>query len=120
MMIQTISNAAGAGAQTPAPAAPAAKARSAPAQQDAVPVAAQAAAAPEPAELRKVADQINAQLRALAQGIRFSVDDDTGRTIVRVLDTETGQVLRQIPSEEMLAISQSLERLQGLLLQQEA
>src|SRR5687768_15893350 len=120
MIIQTISNAAGAGGQTPAPAPPVPRARAPGSAQEPVSPAAPGIAHAEPAELRKVVDGINDQLRALAQGIRFTVDDETGRTVVRILDTETGQVIRQIPSEEMLAISQSLERLQGLLLKQEA
>jgi flagellar protein FlaG len=40
--------------------------------------------------------------------------------VVRVVDTATDQVIRQIPSEVALAISQSLEKLQGLLVRQQA
>jgi flagellar protein FlaG len=39
---------------------------------------------------------------------------------VRVVDTVTGEVIRQVPSEELLAISRSIDKLQGLLLRQEA
>jgi flagellar protein FlaG len=40
--------------------------------------------------------------------------------VVKVVDTETDQVIRQIPSEEMLAIARNIDRLQGLLVKQEA
>lgn len=71
-------------------------------------------------QVKEAARKINEQLTAMRQGLQFSVDEATGHTIVRVLDSETGQTIRQIPSEEALAISQSLERLQGVLLKQEA
>jgi len=70
--------------------------------------------------VKEAAHRINEQLRALQQGLQFSVDEATGHTVVLVLDSETGQTIRQIPSEEALAISQSLERLQGILLKQQA
>lgn len=76
--------------------------------------------APDGDQVREATQRINEQLRALQQDIHFSVDEETGHTIVRVLDGATGQTIRQIPSEEALAISQSLERLQGVLLKQQA
>jgi len=71
-------------------------------------------------QVKEAARKINEQLNALRQGLEFSVDEATGSTVVRVVDGETGQTIRQIPSEEVLAISRSLERLQGVLLKQEA
>lgn len=50
----------------------------------------------------------------------FSVDDDTGRTIVKVVDSETKEVIRQIPSQEMLEISKALDGLKGLFVHQQA
>lgn len=50
----------------------------------------------------------------------FSIDDATEKLIVRVTDASTGELIRQLPSEEALAIARSLDRLQGLLLKQEA
>jgi flagellar protein FlaG len=52
--------------------------------------------------------------------LQFSIDDDTGKTIVRVSDAETGEMIRQIPSKELLEIARSLDKLQGLLLKQKA
>ena len=71
-------------------------------------------------QLGLAVERINEQLRAAAQNIRFSIDEDTGKTIVRVVDSNSGELIRQIPSEEVLAVSRSLERLQGLLLRQQA
>lgn len=90
------------------------------------PVAAQQQAPkPEPAvsaaDVREAADKINKVLRTLvSSSLEFSVDQDSGQTIVRVVDVETKDVIRQIPNEEALAIAKSLGKLQGLLIQQKA
>jgi len=70
-------------------------------------------------QVRRAAETINRQLQAVAPNLRFSVDEDTGKTVVRVVDTDTGEIIRQVPSEEVLAISRSIDRLQGLLFHQE-
>ena len=70
--------------------------------------------------IHEVARQINAFLKSSSAGVEFAVDGQTDRVIVRVVDAETKQVIRQMPSEEMLAISLSLDRISGLLLEQKA
>lgn len=58
--------------------------------------------------------EMNDFVKPAVSSVEFSVDDDTGRTIVKMIDTETNKVVRQFPTEEALAISKSLDRLQGL------
>ncbi|MCL5061106.1 MAG: flagellar protein FlaG [Candidatus Thermoplasmatota archaeon] len=58
----------------------------------------------------------NAYVQSVSTNIQFTLDQDTGRTVVKMVDTETEEVLRQFPSEEMLAISRSIDRMQGLLI----
>ena len=70
-------------------------------------------------QVRHAAETINRQLQVVAPNLRFSVDEDTGKTVVRVVDTDTGEIIRQVPSEEVLAISRSIDRLQGLLFHQQ-
>lgn len=62
----------------------------------------------------------NAYVQSVSSSIQFSLDQDSGRTVVKMVDTETAEVLRQFPSEEMLAISKSIDRMQGLLINREA
>jgi len=62
----------------------------------------------------------NAYVQAASANIQFSLDQDSGRTIVKVVDSETEEVLRQFPSEDMLSISKSIERMQGLLINRKA
>ena len=62
----------------------------------------------------------NAYVQSVSSSLQFSLDQDTGRTVVKMIDTQTEEVLRQFPSEEMLAISKSIDRMQGLLINREA
>ncbi len=83
-------------------------------------------AAPAPAEkpsieeLRAAVERIRQVVTPNAQSLQFSVDEELGRTVVRVTDAITNEVIRQIPSEEAIAISKALDKLQGLLLRQQA
>ena len=61
--------------------------------------------------------RFNRQLAANVKfkGITFEVDEDSGRAFAVVKNRETGQVLRTIPSEEMLSRSARLREASGLL-----
>ena len=79
------------------------------------------APAPSAEEVREAADKINIALKSLvSSNLQFSVDQESGQTIVRVVDVETKDVIRQIPNEEALAIAKSLGKFQGLLIEQKA
>ena len=52
----------------------------------------------------------------LVQGLKFSVDEETGRQIIKVVDIESGKLIRQIPAEEVLNFLRQLEQLKGVVL----
>jgi flagellar protein FlaG len=89
---------------------------------NAAPVAAlaQLGRTPGHAELGNVVADLNKVAQASAQGVRFSVDEDSGRTVVKVVDTQTDTVLRQIPSVEALRLWRSIEQMQGVMLRDKA
>ncbi len=58
--------------------------------------------------MRAVAKQIESYLKANGRELQFSVDEQTGRTVVTVRDPSTGEVIRQIPDAEALRIAQAL------------
>ncbi|MBI5437585.1 MAG: flagellar protein FlaG [Nitrosomonadales bacterium] len=64
---------------------------------------------------KKAAEQINRALKQFDNNIQFSVDENN-KTHVQVVDTQTKEVIRTMPSKEMLAISQAIEKFQGLLI----
>jgi len=67
--------------------------------------------------VRKVATFMEQQA---VTDLSFSVDDETNIRVIKVVDRSTKEVIRQIPSEEMLQMAQALDKLQGLLLKQKA
>lgn len=88
---------------------------------DAAEKAGTAKAAPASLEdVRSAMDEVRAAIAPVAQDLLFSIDEDTGKTIVKVVDASTDEVIRQIPSEEIISIAKALDKLQGLLLKQEA
>ena len=58
----------------------------------------------------------NAAVRQMNTNLTFQTDDSTGRVVVRVIDSETQKVLRQMPSEEMLSLSKAIDRMRGLMI----
>jgi len=56
----------------------------------------------------------------LTNDLKFSIDEDTGAQVVKIVDIKTKEVLRQIPGEEMLAIAKALDKLKGLFIRSTA
>lgn len=78
-------------------------------------------AKPAPEQVQRAVGTINKSLQLANRGLQFSVDPDTKNPVVRMVDTATGEVIRQIPSEESLAIARAIDKFQqGLLLKEKA
>jgi len=79
-------------------------------------------AAPSVAEVRKAVEQANKQLVQKSSELSFQFDDELGAVVVKLIDTKTQEVLRQIPSPEALAIAKALaeEQKRGALLRADA
>ena len=109
-------------AKTEAPQPPAAAAPAVP--NDGVRVSAAAESAKKTSisdtEVRHALEAINRFLSPANGNIQFSQDADTGRSLVKIVDTQTQTVLRQIPTKEAIAIAKELDRLQGLLVREQA
>ena len=71
-------------------------------------------------QVHQAVANINKSLQSLSQDVEFSVDHDSNRTIVKVIDQHTKEVLRQIPTPEALQIAKSLDSGKGMLISQEA
>lgn len=71
-------------------------------------------------QITKALDEVRAVVQPVAQSLQFSLDQDSGRTVIKVVDTDTNDVIRQIPSEEVLAMSRAIDKLRGMLVKQTA
>lgn len=56
----------------------------------------------------------------IRRDLSFSLDDSSGRVVVKVTDSASGEVIRQLPSEEALRLAESLEEARSLLFKAEA
>jgi flagellar protein FlaG len=61
------------------------------------------------AELGQAVNQINQFIQSVQRDLSFSIDEGSGRNIIQVLDRASGEVVRQIPSEEVMALASLLE-----------
>lgn len=89
------------------------------------PAASQSQAPAEDSEqIYEQVDNAVTSIQSFVQNIRrdlnFSVDDSSGRVVVKVTDRASGDVIRQLPSEEALRLAESLEEVRSLLFKAEA
>ena len=72
----------------------------------------------EPERERSALAEINESLRMSSIGVQFEFDKEADTMVVKVVDVESGELIRQMPSEEVVRISKALGKLQGLLVHQ--
>lgn len=62
----------------------------------------------ENAEMERVVESINDYMQSSKRALEFSVDETSGRTVIKVMDAENDKVIRQIPPETALEIMKKL------------
>lgn len=68
-----------------------------------------------PSDVVEAVQKMRDHMQVIDRDLHFSVDEDSGLTIVKVIDPETKEVVRQIPSEDIMRVVRSLESGGGLL-----
>ena len=71
------------------------------------------------AQLQEAVSKLNDYVQNIQRTLAFSVDKETGRTIVKVYDSETKELIRQIPPEETVKLAASLDEQTANLFVQE-
>lgn len=75
-------------------------------------------------QARQPVEEAISSIKQFAQSIQrnlnFALDDSSGRVVVKVTDAMSGDVIRQIPSEDALRLAESLEEARSLLFKAEA
>ncbi|MDH3634237.1 MAG: flagellar protein FlaG [Gammaproteobacteria bacterium] len=64
------------------------------------------------AEVRQAVSEINEIVQSVQRDLSFNMDEGSGKYVIRVVDTESGELIRQIPTEEVLAIASQLREFQ--------
>ena len=65
-------------------------------------------------------EKFRSKMQNIQRDLSFSVDDSTGDVVVRVIDGESGKIVRQIPSEEILRLTERLDEMRSLLFEAKA
>ncbi|MHB1216229.1 MAG: flagellar protein FlaG [Thiobacillus sp.] len=76
---------------------------------------------PSAAVLQSAVDSLNKALQQTNKNLEFTVDSESKDPVVKLVDSETGDVIRQYPTEEALSIAKAIDYFQqGMLIKQEA
>lgn len=81
---------------------------------------ADASAGPSADETEQAVETLRRALRTYPTNLKISTDDSTGKTVIRVVNASSGEVVRQIPTEDALKLSAAAEELKGWLVRETA
>ena len=70
--------------------------------------------------VESVVSRISDFVQNFQRDLQFTVDKDSGRTVIKVIDSETEKLIRQIPAEETLRIARNLDSPESLILREQA
>ena len=75
---------------------------------------------PSSAQVQEAMHRLQQAIEPVANDLTFSVDEQSGKTVVRVVDSVTKELIRQIPSEEVMAMAHAIQQQAGMLVQAKA
>lgn len=76
---------------------------------------------PRPEQLQAAVSKLNDYVQNLSRTLSFSIEESTGRTVIKVYDAETEELIRQIPPEETIKLAEQIsEQTKSLLIQERA
>jgi len=77
-------------------------------------------AAADQQKLAETVNKVNEHVQTIQRALEFSVDEDSHRTVITVRDSSSGDVIRTIPSEELLKLAKHLHGTEGMLVREKA
>jgi len=66
-------------------------------------------------KLEEISELLNFEMKARSTNLDFQVDKPTNRVVVKVINRDTGDVIREVPSDAILRVSKNIEALKGIL-----
>ena len=67
----------------------------------------------KPIDVQGAVEKLNSLARSQQRNVSFSVDEEADATVIKIIKTETGELIKQIPSEEILALRAKLRQNSG-------
>ena len=71
-------------------------------------------------ETQKIVRDINSALQAVHTELSFTIDKETNKTVLKVINSRTQEVVRQIPAEDALRLASRISKLMGILVDENA
>ena len=71
-------------------------------------------------KIQQLTDEANSVVKPLNTKLSFSFDNKSGKNIIKIVDGDSGKVIRQIPPEEMVRLSEHIKELLGALVDKHA
>ncbi|MCF7517009.1 MULTISPECIES: flagellar protein FlaG [unclassified Pseudoalteromonas] len=71
-------------------------------------------------QLEKMAQQLQDFMGEMNRSLQFQVDEESGRDVIKVVDKNSGELIKQYPSEEVLSLVAKLSETAGFLIDQTA
>jgi flagellar protein FlaG len=66
-------------------------------------------------EVAETVEALNSVMQQMQRGISFQVDDQSGRSVIQVIDRDSGNVIKQMPSEDLLKLINHMQEMQNIL-----
>lgn len=70
--------------------------------------------------LEKAVKDLSQGVQNLQRSLQFSIDESSGRTVIKVVDKDTQEVIRQIPEEQVLELAARMDKVAGVFVEDEA
>ena len=83
-------------------------------------VSADEVAQPSREAVDQAARHIQSFVKSVGRSLDFSVDQSTGQTVLRVVNPDNGELIRQLPGDETLRIAKAIDYMQSMLVNQRA
>ena len=74
----------------------------------------------DPAELEEAVAHLQDYVQNVNRSLQFEIDDSSGMVVVQVFAKDSGELIRQIPSEEALRLAEQLDDARTLLFEARA
>jgi len=71
-------------------------------------------------QLRTAVSDLQDFVQSVRRDINFNLDDESGRVVINVTEAASGDIIRQLPSEEALRLSENLSEIRSLLFEAKA
>jgi flagellar protein FlaG len=75
---------------------------------------------PDREEVSAAVKKLNEAMPPSAQSLEFEIDEESKEVVVKIIDQNTREVVRQMPSKEALEMAKAIDKMQGLLIRQTA